>query len=143
MAHIAEVQTDAAMTSPPQLRVTRVRRDTGTLARANTRTCRRRHAKGLRDRNSPTCTLSQNGYGARTGSPVNHDYKKHWAPTPAAKRDMELGAHEMELRAHEMALSAQELALNAHEIGLSAQELALNARHALAEQLAFATPFAI
>ena len=34
MAHIAEVQTNAAMTSPPQLRVTRVRRDTGTLARA-------------------------------------------------------------------------------------------------------------
>jgi hypothetical protein len=22
------------------------------------------HEKGLRDRNSPTCTLSQNGYGA-------------------------------------------------------------------------------
>ena len=43
------------------------RSDGGALTIRPHRPYRRRHAKGLRDRNSPTCTLSQNGYGDYLG----------------------------------------------------------------------------
>ena len=43
------------------------RRDLGSIIALTLASIEPPHAKGLRDRNSPTCTLSQNGYGDGVG----------------------------------------------------------------------------